>query len=146
MPSPEGISHSQSIIWVVGFFFVGIGSYGTFFWYLVKGLKKTVFDLQEGLQKIDKKKVEMIVYMDDKEEAKKIIAHLQTIDRCLLMQRACVGGITPIMEDMREDLRAVLKNQEELSGVKEVMQLVTDRQKEVIGRIDSHLNGHSHKE
>lgn len=154
MPSSlSEITHSQILMWVVGFFFTGIGAYSFFFWYITKGLKVMVRDVasdvhsaRSEIAEIDKRKVELVVYLDDKDKAEQIVKTLQTTDRCMLMQRACIGSITPTLTDIKDDLKTVLKNQEEFVGVKSVLELVTNRQQEVIKRIDSHINGHNHKE
>lgn len=150
-PIIDGNAHSNILMWVTAFFFTGMGLYGAFFWYFTKGLRSAVKDMgtdlcsiRDELDKIDKRKVELIVYLDDKEKTETILKTLQTTDRCMLMQRACIGSITPILTDMKEDLKTVLENQQEFAGIKGVLDLVSQRQKEVIERIDSHVDGHSH--
>jgi hypothetical protein len=151
MPNVTEVSHAQLLMWVGTFFFAGMGVYASVFFFMFRGfrakVKKIGDDVVEARNKlddIDQRKVELIVYMDDKEEAKKVIASLQTTDRCMLMQRVCVGSITPTLATIKDNLDAVLRNQEELMGVKQVLNLVTNRQKEVIERIDTHLNSHAH--
>ena len=152
MPHITEMSHSSILTWTVGFFFTGLAVYGAFFWYLfrrvnisMKAVEKEVCWVKDQIDTLDKRKVELVVYVDDKERAEQILKTLQTTDRCMLMQRACLGSVLPALTDLKEDVKAVLKNQEELVGIKQVLSLVTERQKGVIERIDGHLNGHSHK-
>jgi hypothetical protein len=171
MPNVDGVSHAQLLMWVGTYFFTGLVLYGGIMWLLVRktmrplssqivDMKKEICtnnkrreaefkELSEDLIKLDNKKVEVRLYMDDKEEARQIVASLQTVDRCNLMQKACFGTIQPVLRGIQDDIKSVLNNQavmaEERGKMDGKLDMVIERQKHVIDRVDGHMNGHSHK-
>lgn len=144
------ISHAHIIMWTVGFFITGLGLYGGVSWLVIKRALKTtdkdLVALKQCVNSLEIKKVEVSLYVKDREEVKEFLGTLQTTAMCAATQRACAGAIHPVLNAIKENLEQVLENQASMIKDRAItdgkLDMVITRQNHVIQQIDSHLNGH----
>jgi hypothetical protein len=157
------LSHAELVIWTVSFFFTGIGIYGLFFWGMSRGLRKSVSNLgdqfkefrqeinddamklRSELRVVDEKKVDIVLYVKDKEAATLVMSKLQTEERCVAMRDVCTKHVVDRLVDLKKSIDGLTEGQKEVSAIHGTLDMVIKNQEKVISRIDSHVNGHSHK-
>lgn len=97
--------------------------------------------IEGRIKELDMRKVELIVYTRDKEAADVILKSVQTTAMCDAVRHACQDRIFDKLSMMDATMKVVLANQAEFEGVRGKLDIVIERQKHVIERLDAHING-----
>lgn len=170
-------SHTELLMWTVTFFFGGLGLYGMLHLFMLRGSKQALNELGDKVENIQKhfddridrvnaqvltvdnkleektkileaKKVDVLVYVKDRDAADIILKSLMTRDMCDSMRHSCQDRIFDKLAMMSANVDRLIENQgdfEELKGVvgatNEMVKMVIDRQKQVMDRMDKHING-----
>lgn len=149
------ITHSGIIMWVVSFFFGGMGVYGVLFWFIVKGIKKPLQELRtetanlrrqsaildEKVATLEVKKVDLVIYIDDKEKAEQLISTLETKERADIMRNAIQQHLLDRLTDMRMLMEQILTNQTKSDELRGEVRQMMERFKHIVDRVDRHIDG-----
>lgn len=115
----------------------------------VKAVDRQLTSLDAKIESVsrdlDKRKLEVSLYVADKEAAAILTRTLQTRDACQQLKNSCADHIADKLSGIQTTMDRLITNQKETSELKGTVIMLIERVEHQIERIDRHINGTSKK-